>query len=495
MNVASVTGPHVTIQLDKSSAKMKTAHLRAVGIKSRSALAAARACIKMAQRAGLDSWAVQDGIKAVSTTPKDYTHDPVWRDLATVLIDEKSARKQFVARKQPAPWHKWGTQLDDGSIQQMKNACNLPISVAGALMPDAHTGYGLPIGGVLATDNAIIPYAVGVDIACRMKLTVVDIPIHKLEKQRSRLIEAIEAETRFGVGCTFSPPRHHPVMEDRAWKEIDILRELKPKAIEQLGTSGSGNHFVEFGLLEVSKGDFNLAPGQYMALLSHSGSRGTGESIAKHYSNLAMRKHPELPRDLAHLAWLDMDSQEGREYWRAMTLMGQYSAANHQLIHEHIIGHLGIGVLAGIENHHNFAWREVHNGREVIVHRKGAIPAGKGVLGIIPGTMVSQAHIVRGKGNPLSLNSAAHGAGRAMSRKAAIKRFSWNDMERALQHNDVHLISAGLDEAPMAYKDIKKVMAAQHDLVESIALFHPRLVKMSPADKFRSRKGKKGWHR
>ena len=449
----------------------------------------------MAEQAGLDSWAVLDAITAVAAEPEDYVKDVIWGDLAVRLVEVRAAHRTFVQRKEPAPWHKWGDHIENDAIQQMRNACKLPVSVSGALMPDAHTGYGLPIGGVLATENAVIPYAVGVDIACRVRLSVLDIPVSALDVRRNALIRVLETETRFGVGCSFDPVRTHPVMDDSAWRDIPVLRELRAKAEHQLGTSGAGNHFVEFGVLVVSDPAVGVAPGEYVALMSHSGSRGTGEGVAKQYSSLAMRKHPELPNELIHLAWLDMDSPEGREYWRAMTLMGRYSAANHELIHEHVVGHLGVKVLAMVENHHNFAWKEKHGGREVIVHRKGAIRAEKDRLAIIPGSMASPGFIVRGLGNPLSLNSAAHGAGRAMSRMQAKRRFSWNDVNDALVRSGVSLISAGLDEAPMAYKDIRKVMAAQDDLVEQIARFDPRLVKMAPAEKsfgWRKKGRKKG---
>jgi tRNA-splicing ligase RtcB len=193
-----------------------------------------------------------------------------------------------------------------------------------------------------------------------------------------------------------------------------------------------------------------------------------------------MSRHPELPKELRHLAWLELDRDEGREYWRAMELMGRYASANHELIHRHVARHLGADVLAEIENHHNFAWVERHGGREVIVHRKGATPAGDGVLGVIPGSMAAPGYVVRGRGRPESLNSASHGAGRRMSRTAAKKQFTWHDAKRFLAEHNVDLISAGLDEAPMAYKDIDRVMAAQSDLVQTVARFDPRLVKMAP---------------
>jgi len=374
-----------------------------------------------------------------------------------------------------APYRQWGFDLEPESVRQMDNACRLPVAVRGALMPDAHRGYGLPIGGVLATDNAVIPYAVGVDIACRVKMSVIDLQV---DTDPARLTMAIERETRFGVGAKFKDRRDHGVM-DRDWSVTPLTHNLKDKAWSQLGTSGSGNHFVEFGTFELDKPDLGLAPGKYLALLSHSGSRGSGATIADHYSKLAMRRHPELPKELTHLAWLDLDTEEGQEYWAAMELMGHYAAANHACIHRHITGHLGATVLLDLENHHNFAWKEVHDGRPAIVHRKGATPAGKGVLGIIPGSMASFTYVVRGKGNPDSMHSAAHGAGRVMSRTAAKKNLDWKTAKRLLEDRGVTLLSAGLDEVPMVYKDIDQVMAAQSDLVEPIARFMPRLVKMA----------------
>ena len=373
------------------------------------------------------------------------------------------------------PYRQWGSDLEPESVRQMDNACRLPVAVRGALMPDAHRGYGLPIGGVLATDNAVIPYAVGVDIACRVKMSVIDLQV---DTDPARLTKAIERETRFGVGAKFKDRRDHGVM-DRDWSVTPLTHNLKDKAWSQLGTSGSGNHFVEFGTFELDKPDLGLAPGKYLALLSHSGSRGSGATIADHYSKLAMRRHPELPKELTHLAWLDLDTEEGQEYWAAMELMGKYAAANHACVHREVTRNLGARVLLDLENHHNFAWKEVHDGRPVIVHRKGATPAGKGVLGIIPGSMASFTYVVRGKGNPDSMHSAAHGAGRVMSRTAAKKNLDWKTAKRLLEDRGVTLLSAGLDEVPMVYKDIDQVMAAQSDLVEPIARFMPRLVKMA----------------
>jgi tRNA-splicing ligase RtcB len=384
-----------------------------------------------------------------------------------------------------APYRIWGEGLEPDAVRQLTNACQLPVAAAGALMPDAHVGYGLPIGGVLATRDAVIPYAVGVDIACRMKMTVLDLPLRALDDDQPRLARAIERETRFGMGASFKTRRQHGVM-DADWRVTKLTADLKDRAWSQLGTSGSGNHFVEFGQLSVTNDAVGLPVGDYLALLSHSGSRGTGAQIAGHYSKVAMKAHPELPRELTHLAWLDLSSEAGQEYWAAMELMGKYAAANHALIHQHIARALGVEVRLDLENHHNFAWRERHrlpNGAEatVIVHRKGATPAGKGVLGIIPGSMGTPGYVVRGKGSAASLNSAAHGAGRRMSRTKAKQTFTWETAQQFLRDRGVTLISAGLDEVPMAYKDIDQVMAAQQDLVEPLARFQPRLVKMAPA--------------
>jgi tRNA-splicing ligase RtcB len=346
-------------------------------------------------------------------------------------------------------------------------------------MPDAHLGYGLPIGGVLATENAVIPYAVGVDIACRMKLSVWDRPPEDLESRPDRLARAIENQTRFGIGACFEKRRRHRVM-DEDWRITAVTRRSKDKAWSQLGTSGSGNHFVELGVLELGEPDLGIAAGRYLALLSHSGSRGVGNLVARHYSEIAMALRADLPKQHRHLSWLGLDTEEGREYWMAMELMGRYAAANHELIHRHVAEELGAEVIAGVENHHNFAWIEEHDGDQVVVHRKGATPAGRDVVGIIPGSMATPAFVVRGLGNEASLRSAAHGAGRRMSRKQAKKRYRWSDVKKTLAENRIRLLSAGLDEVPMAYKDIDEVMAAQEDLVLPIARFHPRLVKMAP---------------
>jgi tRNA-splicing ligase RtcB (3'-phosphate/5'-hydroxy nucleic acid ligase) len=427
---------------------------------------------------GLDKADLPADVEAVVQHPAAFTNDDLRGEFARSLL-----RSNRTIRNAPAAWQQWGEGLEPEAVNQMGRACQLPVAVAGALMPDAHVGYGLPIGGVLATDNAVIPYAVGVDIACRMKLTVLDLPLRELDRQREKLITAIAAETRFGIGSMFKQRRNHEVM-DADWSVSPITRQNKDRAWAQLGTSGSGNHFVEFGIFTLDQPLGELPAGEYVALLSHSGSRGTGAAVCDHYSKLAMALHPELAREHKHLAWLPLNSDAGQEYWAAMELMGRYAAANHALIHRQIARHLRLNVLLDVENHHNFAWMERHRihgaEREVVVHRKGATPAGAGVLGIIPGSMASPGFLVRGKGNLASLQSAAHGAGRVMSRTKALSTFEWGKVNRVLKERGVKLISAGLDEVPGVYKDIHQVMAAQSDLVEILARFDPKLVKMAP---------------
>ncbi|MBN2495683.1 MAG: RtcB family protein [Deltaproteobacteria bacterium] len=460
---------------------MKARELAELGVpRAERCMRAALEAVGEALGGGMALAQVRESIAALAREPEAFLEQPVFGALAAAIVELRSARARYEGRRKPAPFRCWGEDLDAGSIQQMQNAVRLPIAVRGALMPDAHKGYGLPIGGVLAADGAVIPYAVGVDIACRMKLSVLDMPAALLDSQQDRLARAIEAECRFGVGATFEPRRQHAVM-DEDWDAGPVTAQVKDRAHGQLGTSGSGNHFVEFGILRFERDDLGMQAGAYLALLSHSGSRGAGNLVATHYSKLARELHDELPDELAHLAWLDLDTDAGREYWQAMELMGRYAAANHELIHRCVVAHLGAEVLLDIENHHNFAWREVHDGREVIVHRKGSTPAGPGVLGVIPGSMGTPGYLVRGKGQPESLHSASHGAGRRMSRTQAKKELDWAEAERFLAQRGVVLLSAGLDEVPMAYKDIEQVMQAQADLVEPVARFEPRLVKMAPA--------------
>jgi tRNA-splicing ligase RtcB len=393
----------------------------------------------------------------------------------------KKQKQEINIKPTPLPYKIYGKQeIEESPIKQMDTAMRLPITVKGALMADAHLGYGLPIGGVLVTKNSVIPYGVGMDIGCRMCMSVYDLPVNVIEKDKARLKQILVDESRFG-NDEFNGPKDHAVLERREFKEISFLKSLHSKAYNQLGTSGHGNHFVDIGELEITdlNNEWKLPIGKYFAILSHSGSRGMGAEIARHYTRIA-KDICQLPKGFTELSWLNLDTEEGEEYWLAMNLAGDYSAANHEQIHQRFTKALAGDLLFKVENHHNFAWKEkLEDDSEVIVHRKGATPASPGVLGVIPGSMASPAFIVRGKGNSESLNSAAHGAGRVLSRKAAKRSISKKEMQQYLSKSNVTLIGGNTDEAPWVYKDIIKVMKHQKDLVEIVAKFTPRIVRMA----------------
>ncbi|MCI5056120.1 MAG: RtcB family protein [Flavobacteriales bacterium] len=418
--------------------------------------------------------------------PEEYMDSEVFGDLSKeFLFKEENATIDL--RETPLDYRVYGAEgIEEGALKQINTAMRLPVAKAGALMPDAHQGYGLPIGGVLATENAVIPYAVGVDIGCRMCMTIYDFPEDTLETRKEDLKKMLKLNTAFGRK-TMKKPKDDEVLANPLFKEIKVIKDLKERAAAQIGSSGGGNHFVEFGVTEIldPNNEWGIAPGKYLAVLSHSGSRGFGANIARYYTKLAMEKC-QLPKEARHLAWLDLNTEEGMEYWLAMNLAGDYASACHHHIHERMAVGLRAKPLAMIENHHNFAWKEKDaQGNEIIVHRKGATPAGKGVLGIIPGSMTAPGFIVRGKGDENSVNSASHGAGRCMSRTAAKNNLNATEVIQYLRDHGVEVIGSGLDEAPMAYKNIEQVMAAQSDLVEVIGKFLPKIVRMCGDEKFK----------
>lgn len=435
-----------------------------------------------------------DLLKKLVDKPEDFLDDEKLSPIARKLMPPPPPDNPEIELEQEGvPVNIFGQEhIEDGALQQIYTAARLPVSQAAALMPDAHSGYGLPIGGVLATKNAVIPYGVGVDIGCRMCLSLFDIPVADLKERESYFVREINAATKFGSGGQWDQPSDHEVLDSALFQELPLLRGLHGKAWKQLGTSGSGNHFVEFGIVEIPEKDGlpDVEPGIYTGLLSHSGSRALGANIAAHYTKLAMEKR-RLPGDAKNLAWLALDEEEGMEYWLAMNLAGDYASACHHVIHEKIAKQLGQNPVGRVENHHNFAWKEQHGGQEWIVHRKGATPAGKDVLGIIPGSMTAPGFIVKGKGEPASLDSASHGAGRTMSRTKALQSITHNALKQELEKHDVRLIGAGLDEAPFAYKPIGQVMASQKALVDTVGKFTPKIVKMdaTPPRKWRKKGG------
>lgn len=365
---------------------MNARQLEKLGVPRDCSKAAIGAVQQLAAQKTLSRSQIKERVRQVVADPRLFVGDNVFDGLAKELLSEAAEPKA-----EPIEYRTWGTEIDDGAFRQMEDACQIPSAVGAALMPDAHIGYGLPIGGVLGLENAVVPYAVGVDIACRMKMSVLDMPVKSLTKNFDHFRNALEKGTRFGVGSQHEKPQEHAVL-DADWSITRITRESRDRARRQLGTSGSGNHFVEFGVFTLTESapEWNLEPGEYVALLSHSGSRGTGAAVCSTYSDVARRKLPRKYAHLGRLAWLDMESSEGQEYWAAMNLMGDYAAANHDVIHRLVTKLLGARILEDIENHHNFAWLEKHSGRDVVVHRKGATPAGKGVLGVIPGSMADR---------------------------------------------------------------------------------------------------------
>jgi tRNA-splicing ligase RtcB len=422
-------------------------------------------------------------LKNVLASPKEYIDDSIWSKVALELMPREKRSLAHELLKTRIDYPIFGAEhIEEGARNQMEIAMKLPVTVAGSLMADAHQGYGLPIGGVLATKNAVIPYGVGVDIGCRMCLTAYPLDERFLGRHRGNLKQMLLDHTYFGRE-TAKKPKDHAVVNSKLFTEIAVLKNLQGRAAMQIGSSGSGNHFVEFGLLELPHGNaWKLAEGKYLAVLSHSGSRGLGAEIARHYTRLA-KQICLLPGEASNLAWLDLNTEAGQGYWLAMNLAGDYASANHHQIHERMAAALGEQPLLQVENHHNFAWKEkLANGEEVIVHRKGATPAGPDVLGIIPGSMTAPGFVVRGKGDALSLNSASHGAGRLMSRSAARNSITNKMVRQALEKHQVDLLGGGLDEAPMAYKDITQVMKHQEALVDVLGVFTPKIVRMCGDD-------------
>src|SRR3954469_274588 len=233
---------------------LKARDLLKLGFKQGPAIGVAMRLLPAVQKE-LGRRIIEDDLRAIVAEPNAYKDHIHWRLLAEALIDEAAKQKTYVEREQPAPYRIWGEGLEEGALDQMKNSVRLPVAVQGALMPDAHQGYGLPIGGVLAAQNAVIPYAVGVDIACRMKLSVFDVPAVEIKKMRDQLVRALQRETLFGTGAGFTKrPEQHDVL-DEDWSVTPVTKRVFDKARNQLGTSGSGNHFVEFGFLKLDKPD------------------------------------------------------------------------------------------------------------------------------------------------------------------------------------------------------------------------------------------------
>lgn len=372
----------------------------------------------------------------------------------------------------------WLDDIDDGAFEQARNLANLPFLYRHvAVMPDAHQGYGMPIGGVMASEEVVIPNAVGVDIGCGMCAVRTS-----LATLSSEQLKQILAEIRKTVPLGFShhkhkqDPRFMPKPEG-ALADLPVVASEYQSALTQLGTLGGGNHFIE-----IQKGDDGR-----IWLMVHSGSRNLGFKVANYYNHLAMNLNRQwgshIPKGW-QLAFLPVASAEGQSYLREMRYCVAFAFANRKMMMERIKDAV-LAVAAPvffepmITIAHNYAAMELHFGKHVLVHRKGATSAREGEIGIIPGSQGSPSYIVRGKGNPESFESCAHGAGRKMGRKQAQRQL---DLEREKKRLDdqgiIHAVRStrDLDEAAGAYKDIDEVIENQLDLVEVLVSLRPLAV-------------------
>ena len=374
------------------------------------------------------------------------------------------------------PIKMWLDDLEEGALEQAKNLANVPFAFKHiAIMPDSHQGYGMPIGGVLATQGAIIPNAVGVDIGCgmcavRTNLTFVD------EDALKQIMGVIRKTVPVGFN-------HHNEKQDETWMpeldadhSYDIIEHQYEKARTQVGTLGGGNHFIE-----LQKGSDD-----YIWIMIHSGSRNLGFTVAKHYNELAQKMNKKwfssVPKDLA---FFPTDSEEYFNYFAEMSYCTEFALANRMLMMERVknafLECLGpeVEFPEFINKPHNFAAWENHYNQNVIVHRKGATRAREGELGMIPGSQGSKSYIVKGKGEDLSFHSCSHGAGRKMSRTEARNTLDIAAEKAHLEKMGViHAIRSknDLDEAPSSYKDIDVVMSNQTDLVEIVTELTPLAV-------------------
>lgn len=375
-----------------------------------------------------------------------------------------------------------GVPVEAEAQRQLENAARLPIVFSHvAVMPDVHYGIGATIGSVIPTIKAIIPAAVGVDIGCGMIACKTSLNARDLPDNLAPLRSAIEKVVPHGM----SPKRwgrdkgsweNPPPAVDAAWSQLvnefnsiceDYPRFKNTNNYHQMGTLGGGNHFVEICLDEAGS----------VWIMLHSGSRGVGNAIGKHFIELAKKDAELHQRNLPDqdLAYFEEGAQYFGDYVRGVGWAQKFARLNREVMMQAVIGALRGFIqkpfethLEAVNCHHNYVQKETHFGQEVFITRKGAVSAKKGELGIIPGSMGAKSFIVRGKGNPDSFNSCSHGAGRAMSRTKAKKIYSIEDQIRATEGVECRKDADVIDEIPFAYKDIDAVMQAQDDLVEVV---------------------------
>lgn len=372
----------------------------------------------------------------------------------------------------------WLNDVEEGALQQAKNIANLPFAFHHvSLMPDCHQGFGMPIGGVLALDNVVIPNAVGVDIGCGMcavKTTLEYISHPQLKNLMSDIRQVIP----LGFKHHKSPQDEKYMPAGKDINSMEVVSREYENARFQLGTLGGGNHFIE-----IQKGNDGK-----IWIMIHSGSRNIGKQVADHYNRLAIKLNEQWKSPVSRsvqLAYLPLDTLESRAYMHEMQYCVDFAFANRKLMMDRILeifsDHFSpdFNAFPMINIAHNYAAKETHFGQEVIVHRKGATLAEKGTTGIIPGSQGTQSYIVKGKGNPDSFNSCSHGAGRVMGRKQAQRSLNLKEEIKKLNEKGIiHAVRSvrDLDEAASAYKDINMVMKNQQDLVEVLVELTPLAV-------------------
>jgi len=387
---------------------------------------------------------------------------------------------KMVISSQKIPIKLWLDDMESSAIDQAKNLANLPYAFKHiAIMPDAHHGYGMPIGGVMATHKVIVPNAVGVDIGCGMCAVRTNLT-HVTRDDVSKWIGILRKT--IPLGYKHNAKKNEDMMPeiDERMTSLPIVQNEYDSASKQIGSLGGGNHFIE-----IQKGS-----DKHIWLMVHSGSRNIGKKVADHYikiaKNLNVMWQSPIPPSW-DLAFLPLDSDEGKLYKHEMNYCVQFAYANRQIMldkmKEALLEIFDVEFDHEVNIAHNFASIENHFGQNVIVHRKGATQANEGLVGIIPGSQGTSSFIVRGKGNPDSFKSCSHGAGRTMGRAKAKERLNLEEEKKKLDDlGIVHSIrgKGDLDEAPGAYKDISVVMDNQSDLVDVLVELKPLGVLKGP---------------
>lgn len=323
--------------------KLRSKDFKTIGIFSNQTISIAMSALRKKQYKSFTTKMKIELVEKIMNTPEDYITDPTLGLIAEQFIEyEEEDLEPIQLNEGEAELKVFGRPLiKSNAYQQMKTAMKLPIVQKGALMPDSHLGYGLPIGAALATQDTVIPFAIGMDIGCRMSLTIYEATERFFKMHEHKFKKSIIDNTAFGLSKTISRSQEHPFLDRDVFSDTVLLSRLKSKAAKQLGSSGSGNHFVEWGIVEIKEDDdFNLPNGKYLGLLAHSGSRGFGASIAKFYSDLAKEKSA-LPHNMRHLGWLDLNEDNGQEYWMSMNLAGDYAKACHDQIHKNVANRWG----------------------------------------------------------------------------------------------------------------------------------------------------------